>query len=170
MQMLKEFDIEFIKLKEGEHQFEFHIGDAFFKAFDSSLSAQDIVVNLLFNKSGSMFTLEFGFEGKLETECDRCLSSIGLPVKGRHTLLVKITEHPKESEDDLIYLSTSDYKLNVAQHIYDFIHLSLPIKKTCSDAGLECDPAVTEKINSVIDVEVPDSESELPDWDTDNEE
>lgn len=171
MNVLREFDIEFIKLKEGEHRFEFHVGDAFFKAFNSSLTAQDIAVSLLFIKSGSMFTLVFDFDGKLETDCDRCLSSIGIPVNGRHTLLVKITEHPKENEDDLIYLSAHDYKLNVAQHIYDFINLSIPIKKTCTDIGLECDPAVTEKINSVIDVELADDDAaDLPEWNTDDEE
>lgn len=168
MDVLREYDIEFIKLKEGQHRFEYHITDAFFKAFDSSLSAQEMQVTVLFTKSGSMFTLDFEINGKVELDCDRCLTTISLPLKDKNTVLVKVTEHPLESGDDLIYLSTHDYKLNVAQHVYDFILLSIPIKKTCSDIGRICDPSVTEKINSVIDVET--IANDIPERDSDDEE
>ncbi len=167
MDVLREFDIEFIKLKEGEHKFEYHISDEFFKAFNSSLTAQDMLVSLLFTKSGSMFTLVFGISGKIKLDCDRCLSTIDFPVKDSHTVLVKISDYPQESSDDLIYLTPHDYKLNIAQHVYDFINLSIPIKKTCSEVGRVCDPAVTEKINSVIDVET--IANDLPERDTDEE-
>jgi len=168
MDALREFDIEYIKLKDGEHRFEYHIRDSFFETFNSSLSARDLQVGVLLIRSGSTFTLVFGINGRIELDCDRCLSRIELPIHGSYTVLVKITEHPMESEDDLIYLSPHDYKLNIAQHIYDFVHLSIPIKKTCSDIGKVCDPAVTAKINSVIDVDtVPDT---LPERDTDDDE
>lgn len=167
MDVLREFDIEFIKLKEGEHHFEYQITEPFFKAFNSSLTGQDIVLNLLFIKTNSMFTLVFDLKGTIELDCDRCLTRIGLPIKSKHTVLVKITEHPKENEDDLMYLSPHDYKLNIAQHVFDFVYLSLPIKKTCADVGLVCDPAVTDKITSYIDVDtIPNDQ---PERDTDDE-
>lgn len=167
MQSLKEYEIEFIKLKLGDHQFEYHLDADFFKAFNSSLSTNDVTVKLLFHKSETMFTLTFDFWGKLTTECDRCLSELELPVSGKSTLLVKITEYPLENEDDMIYISSSDYKLNVAQHIYDYVSLSVPIKKTCEDVGKKCDETVTAKITSMIDVEMGDR---LPDRDTDDTE
>jgi hypothetical protein len=45
--------------------------------------------------------------------------------------------------------------------------LSIPIKKTCSDVGKVCDPAVTSNITSMIDV---DNGDFIPDRDTDEEE
>jgi uncharacterized protein len=168
MGALREYDIEFIKLKEGEHPFEYHLTDEFFKAFNSSLSTQDIKVNLLFKKSSSMFTLDFTIDGLVDVDCDRCLTRIAIPIRDEHRVVVKITEYPLESEDDLIYISSHDYKLNVAQHIFDFVNVSIPIKNTCSDVGLICDPAVTGKITSTIDVDV--AENEGPERDTDDEE
>ena len=169
MDVLRDFDIEFIKLQEGKHQFEYHLTDAFFERFNSSLSARDIRINLLFTKSSSMFTLDFDIEGIVIVDCDRCLTSINLPIHGKHTVLVKLTEHQLENEDDLIYISPHDYKLNIAQHLYDFVLISIPIKNTCQDVGLVCDSSVTAKITSMIDVDLPDSE-DLPERDTDEEE
>ncbi len=167
MDPLREYDIEFIKLKEGEHRFEYHLTESFFKAFNSSLSTQDIKVDLLFLKSGSMFTLDFEIGGMVEVDCDRCLTRIHIPIHNRHKVLVKMTEYPMESEDDLIYISHHDYKLNIAQHIFDFVNVSIPIKNTCEDVDLVCDPTVTGKITSMIDVDV--AEGELPERDSDDE-
>ena len=166
MDVLRDFDIEFIKLKEGEHQFEYHLTEAFFQAFKSSLSVEDIRVDLLFTKSTTMFTLDFDIRGKVNVECDRCLSDIHLPIHGKHQVLVKISDHVSESDDDLVYISSHDYKINIAQHIFDFVLVAIPIKNTCADVGQTCDPAVSGKITSMIDVDVDDS----PERDTDEEE
>jgi uncharacterized protein len=168
MDKLKEFDVEFIKLKEGDHQFEYHLTDTFFEAFNSSLSTQGIDVFLTFTKSSHMFTLAFNLKGIVTLDCDRCLRRINLPIEDKHTVLVKITDQDIESEDDLLYISSHDYKLNIAQHIYDFVNLSIPIKKTCTDIGEICDKSVTDKISSVIDIETVDNTT--PDRDSDNEE
>lgn len=169
MNVLREFDIEFIKLKEGEHWFEYHISESFFKAFNSSLTGREIVLKLQFLKSTNMFTLVFDLKGVIELDCDRCLTTIGIPIQSKHTVLVKVTEHLKENEDDLIYITPHDYKINIAQHVYDFIYLSLPIKRTCSDVGLVCDPAVTDKITSTIDVDTIPNDQPERDTDEDDE-
>jgi uncharacterized protein len=168
MGAMREYEIEFIKLKDGEHHFEFHLTEAFFKAFNSSLSTQDIRVDLLFTKSGSMFTMDFKIRGHVEMDCDRCLTRIVVPIHDEHRIVVKQVEYPVEGSDDLIYISNHDYKLDVAQHIFDFVNVSLPIKNTCADIGLVCDPAVTGKITSMIDVG--EEDDDLPERDTDEEE
>jgi len=168
MDVFREYDIEFIKLKEGGHQFEYHLTDAFFKAFNSSLSTQGVKVDVLFTKSVSMFTLDFKIEGLVEVDCDRCLTRIVIPIHNEQKVVVKQTEQLLESEDDLVYISSHDYKLNIAQHIFDFVNVSIPIKNTCSDVGLICDPAVTAKITSVIDIDMADVD--VPEQDTDYEE
>lgn len=168
MDVLKDYDIEFIKLKLGDHEFEYHLDEPFFEAFKSSLSAKDIHVKLLFHKAENMFTLNFRYSGNVLTECDRCLSSLELPVSGEERIIVKITDYPQENEDDLIYLSHGDYKINIAQHLYDFVYLSLPIKKTCEDVGKECDETVTRNITSMIDVDLGDEVH--PDRETDEDE
>lgn len=75
-------------------------------------------------------------------------------------LMVKITENLLEDQDDIIYMLPSEYKMNIAQPLYDFILLSLPIKKTCDMVGRACDTAITGKITQVIDVELQETEAE----------
>ena len=168
MNLLREYDVEFVKLKDGLHSFEFNLEDSFFKAFNSSLLVDHIKVHLDFIKSPSMFTLTFRIDGDLKSECDRCLNDISLPVHGQYVLLVKITEQELEDQDDLIYINSAAHKINVSQPIFDYIHLLLPIKKTCTDVGLKCNPEIAGKITMLIDVDTVGDD--IPDRDTDDEE
>ena len=155
MNNLRPYDVDFVKLKEGTHQFDFEIDNTLFEAFQSSLSTEKLAVKLFFTKSTNMFNLQFDLNGKVNVECDRCLNAINLPISNMQLLIVKVTEFaPEKGENDLIYISPSDYKLNVAQHIYDAILLSIPIKKTCADANEICDTSITNKITGEIDVEL----------------
>jgi uncharacterized metal-binding protein YceD (DUF177 family) len=156
---LRAFDIEFVKLNFGEHRFDFPINDDFFKAFDSSLKAEDLKLDLNFTKAANTFTLVFSIHGKVKVECDRCLSPIDLPIESTNTLMVKVTENLLEDQDDIIYILPSEYKLNIAQPLYDFILLSIPIKKTCDHVGRDCDSTITGKITQVIDVELQETEA-----------
>jgi uncharacterized protein len=157
---LKAFDIEFVKLKIGEHQFDYSITNDFFKAFDSSLKAEDLKLNLQFTRGNNMFTLLFKLHGMVKVECDRCLTEIDLPIESENTLMVKITENILEDQDDIIYILPSEYKLNISQPLYDFILLSLPIKKTCDKVGKVCDSSITGKITQVIDIDMQTTEAE----------
>ncbi len=165
MDSLKEFDIEFIKLKEGSHEFDYVLDDKFFESQKSSLSSKGVNVKLEFVKSVNIFYLNFDFDGIVETECDRCLSDLSLPIKGKQSLIVKVTDKAMDDDDNIVYILESAYKINVAQYLYEYIHLMLPIKKTCDLVGKECDAAVTSKITMLFDF---DSQQAIdPDRDTD---
>ena len=65
-----------------------------------------------------------------------------------------------EDQDDIIYILPSEYKLNIAQPLYDFILLSLPIKNTCDKVGKVCDASITGKIRKLTrKVNLPSSET-----------
>lgn len=168
MNLLREFDVEFIKLKDGQHHFNYVLDDSFFEKMKSSLSSQEIKIELEFIKSPSMFTLNFDIQGHINTQCDRCLADITLPISGQNTLIVKVTEQQLEDQDDLIYINPGEYKINIAQHLYDYVHLLIPIKKTCENIEKNCDPEITKKITMLFDV---DTNSDFyPERDTDENE
>lgn len=158
--LLKAYDVEFVKLNIGEHEYDFEINDDFFRAFDSSLKAEDLKLKLHFTKGNGTFTLVFRLSGKVKVECDRCLTEIDIPVESVNTLMVKITENLMEDQDDIIYLHPGEHKLNISQHLYDYILISLPIKKTCDIVGKVCDSTITGKITQVIDVELQTSDAQ----------
>jgi uncharacterized metal-binding protein YceD (DUF177 family) len=74
--------------------------------------------------------------------------------------MVKITENLLEDQDDIIYMLPSEYKINIAQPLFDFILISLPIKSTCDMVGKVCDSAITGKITDVIDIEMQAADAE----------
>ncbi len=156
----KQFDIEFIKLKLGEHQFEFEIDKTFFEIFESSLSAQNLSVKLNFIKQINLFNLTFNIEGLLNCTCDRCLDDIQFPIKCQQPVIVKITDNIPEEDEEIVYLPTSAYKINIAQHVFDFILLSLPLKLTCDLVNKKCNPIMLQNITSQIDVSIPEKNSD----------
>ncbi|MBC7425519.1 MAG: DUF177 domain-containing protein [Bacteroidia bacterium] len=160
MHPLREYDIEFIKLQPGDHEFNYTIDSGFFKLYEQSqVSDGNVNVDITFTKGSNVFDLFFVIFGEVEVECDRCLDNFRLPVEGNFNLMVKITEREAEDEDDIIYLSPHEHKINVAQFIYDTVMLAIPIKKTCDMAGKICNPAATEKITGSIDVSIENEES-----------
>ncbi len=105
MDSLKEYNIDFVKLKLGQHAFNFKIDNSFFKLKENSLVEQgDVDVHLLIDKKERLMNFTFTFEGIVETECNRCLDSIKIPVSGKESIVIKITEEPKESDGEIFYI------------------------------------------------------------------
>ncbi len=130
MKSLNHFTLPIMGLKMGMHQFDFQVDKEFFNHFDQEVIEDGkFDIKLYFDKRPDMIVLVFEFEGAVQTNCDRCLATINLPVKGNNQLLVKYAE--EESEDDEIwYIPSGKSELNVAKPIFEFIILNLPIIKT----------------------------------------
>lgn len=166
MEALHEYDIEFIKLKIGVHQFVYSVDKDFFKHYEvSSVKEGNLKVNLEFRKETTMFDLRFDMRGTIKTECDRCLDVFDLPVATTFNLLVKITDRDIEDEEAIVYIPSSAYKLNVAQHIYDMVHLAIPIKKTCDLVSKDCNQDTVKLIAGAAEEEENRSDTEVdPRW------
>jgi uncharacterized metal-binding protein YceD (DUF177 family) len=147
---LAPYGIAFVGLKDGETAFSYEIGPSFFDMFEGSLiSKADVFVHLTFDKKPGLFVLSFFLDGAVTTECDRCLEPFELPIQASYRLVVKIKEEPAESEDpDVIFIQPSQNEINVAQYIYEYINLSVPMQKTCdlSADGKKCDPKVLARL------------------------
>lgn len=162
MNKLQQYEIAFKGLKEGPHQFKFKVGDVFFSHFKEAYIHRgniDIVVDL--DKRSNLLVLEVQFSGSIKTTCDLCCEEGDLPISGKEQLLVKFTETPGE-EEQVIYLMPGETTLNIAQHLYEFIALSVPIRKVpCADKYGEptCD---SEALNLIGNTE--ESENINPIW------
>ncbi|HQU61037.1 MAG TPA: DUF177 domain-containing protein, partial [Saprospiraceae bacterium] len=143
MDPLIQYSIPVKGLRNGIHQFDFQIDRSFFDNFENSpISDGDIRLHLEFDKRPDMFVLQFDFEGTVRAECDRCLAEINLPISDSQMLLVKFSLEEEVDEAEMVYISPETIKLNVAQYIYEFICLSMPMIKVydCeSEAVRPCD-------------------------------
>ena len=75
----REFEIAFVGLKPGPHEFDYSIADEFFEAFQQ----QDFRnckanVKLTLDKQNGFMLLKFEIGGTLEVNCDRCNSNLPL--------------------------------------------------------------------------------------------
>lgn len=152
METLKDYNIEIAKLKSGQNEVNFKIEDSFFNLKANSLISQgSINVHLDIFKKEGLLNFKFTFSGTINTQCDICLDSFEMPVSGEELIFYKISEIPKESDDEFIYIDDNVLEINVYDNIYEIICTSLPMVKSCEKNSLSpknCNPQMLKYINN----------------------
>lgn len=173
MNPLLPFTIPVRGLRTGISEYDFVIDERFFAAFEvSPLEKGDVRVHLIFDKSPRMWVLDFAISGTVRTDCDRCLAPIDLPIEDRQQLIVKLSEQPDPDEDaDVVFVDPETARFNVAQYVYEFIVLAMPLIKAydCrSEANPPCDEDLLARLEAQAFPEeaeaTPDEEQDSP-WD-----
>lgn len=144
METLVQYAIPVKGRSDGIHHFDFQIDRSFFRHFEHS-PVRDCAIDLKLelDKRPGMLVLQFDFSGSVSSECDRCLESIQLPVSGSQQLLVKLSSEPGREEAEVVYMDPEETSLQVAQYIYEFIVLALPMIRVydCeNDPESPCNP------------------------------
>lgn len=143
----KDFDIPFSGLKLGTHQFDFEIVDTFFTMFDNSeVKKAALKVAITLNKKSTLLDLDFDLSGHVELPCDTCADNYFQELNEQFNLIVKFSDLVESTEsDEIIILSTREHTLSLAQSIYEFIHLSLPSKRSHANEK-DCNQEMLENI------------------------
>jgi uncharacterized metal-binding protein YceD (DUF177 family) len=156
MKHTREFEIAFVGLKPGEHEFIYTITDSFFENFEKpEFDNAHIEVKMKMDKKQGCFLLKFYINGKVNIMCDRCGDDYEMTLWDEFELLVKQiddTEVAKKSEDDaeVAYIARSESILDVSTWIYEFIILSVPIQHIHPDdeeGKSTCNPVVLDFLN-----------------------
>ncbi len=168
MNYLSQYTIPFSGLKEGKHLFEFTADDRFFAGFEQGeIERGDVAVQVELEKRSTYMALIFTIKGEVELTCDRCLEKYMQPIKSRNRLMVKFSEEKIEDDVEIIYLHPSEYQLEVAQLIYEFIVLSLPIRHVHPDdkeGKSLCDADMLKKLDEYKTSGREKDEPEDPRW------
>ena len=153
MNYLSQYTLPFSGLSEGKHQFDFAVNDRFFAEFETSeVEKGELRVLVELEKRSTYLSLSFSISGVVELICDRCLENFIFPVESHRKLLVKFSEKPVEDEAELIYLHPNDFQVEIAQYIYEFVILSLPIRRVHPDGENGeslCDPVMIKKLEEL---------------------
>jgi len=159
---LKKYDISFVGLKEGIHEYKYKIGKEFFTNFtntDSVLEDGDVDVEMQLEKSSTMLVLTFSITGSINVECDICLDPLSLDISNSFMQICKFSdEEITNSNDEITTIPPSDHEINVARFIYEFIHLCIPAKMTHEEG--ECNENVKEIVDQYLLTEEPNYNSE----------
>lgn len=132
------YDIAFVGLKPGIHEFEYAINDKFFVEYQEQDFRNCVAqVKLNLEKNTGFMLLKFEVGGKLEVICDRCGNHLPLDLWDEFNIVVKMVDDPEEMNEqeedpDVYYISRGESHLNVSDWIYEFINLSIPMQRMCS--------------------------------------
>ena len=133
----REYEIAFVGLKPGIHEYNYEIDDRFFEAFQQQDFTQcKAHVKLTLDKKSSFILLKFEIGGSLNVVCDRCSNDLPLELWDEFNITVKMVEEPElmndqEVDPDVYYISRNESHLDVANWIYEFINLTIPMQRTC---------------------------------------
>jgi uncharacterized metal-binding protein YceD (DUF177 family) len=154
----REFDIAFVGLKPGIHHFQYEISDKFFQDYDSQdFKNVKATVRLTLDKKTGFFLLKFDVGGTLEVNCDRCGNSLPLQLWDEFNVVVKLVDdheqmNDQEEDPDVYYIDRQESHLRLADWIYEFINLSIPMTRMCSEeemGGPYCNKEVLEKLKKM---------------------
>src|SRR5437868_12805644 len=104
----REFEIAFVGLKPGVHEYDYQVNDRFFEEYqEQDFRNMQAHVRLLLEKSNSFMILRFQIGGKAEVTCDRCSSNLPIQLFEDFTITVKMVDDPEQmngqEEDPDVY-------------------------------------------------------------------
>jgi uncharacterized metal-binding protein YceD (DUF177 family) len=154
----REFEIAFVGLKPGVHEFSYHIDDRFFEEYnEQDFRNPNADVKLLLEKSNGFMILRFEIGGRAEVNCDRCNNNLPIQLFDEFKVMIKMTDDPavmndQEEDPDVYYISRGESHIDVKDWIYEFINLSIPMQKTCEYENMDgpyCNPAAKEVLRNM---------------------
>ena len=170
MNFRREFEIAFVGLKPGLHQFEYQIDDKFFANYDKQdFSNCNAKIKLELDKKASFMLLKFDIDGAVDVNCDRCGNPLTLQLWDEFKIVVKLVDNPEEMNEqeedpDIYYISRGESHLHLADWIFEFINLSVPTQKECEFENMDgpfCNPAAREALQKLRKAE---EEKQNPLW------
>jgi len=166
---LTNYSIPIKGLKQGIHELEFEITNRFFSDFEESeITNGKLVAKVILEKNSTFIKLEVHIQGEVAVICDRCLEEFNTKVDANGTLYVKFSEREKnEAEnDDLVFLLPSESELDIKQPLYDWICLSLPVRRVHPNDKKGkplCNPDMLKRLQEFTVTEEPTVEG-ADDW------
>jgi len=149
--------IEFVKLKDGKHNLDFRVDESFFESLGSTeIHNANVQVDVEVDKSTNWMHVRLRMRGSLTVDCHRCLVALPMQINTKYLLIVKLDsqdEADKDHEDEgveLIYLRPHEFKLSIAQPVYETSLLALPMIRNCDEMDSKpCDQAMIQKLETL---------------------
>ncbi|MES2774259.1 MAG: DUF177 domain-containing protein [Bacteroidota bacterium] len=154
----RSFEIAFVGLKPGVHEYVYDITDKFFADYDQQDFSNCVAnIKLQLEKNTGFMRLHFEVGGSLNLNCDRCGNNLPMQLFEDFNIMVKLVDNPEEmnnteEDPDVYYLGKMESHLNVAEWIFEFINLSIPMQRMCSEeemGGPYCNKEVLQKLKEM---------------------
>ncbi|APY08411.1 DNA-binding protein [Winogradskyella sp. J14-2] len=130
MKALKQYTIQFVGLKEGEHSFDYTISNTFFKNFEyEEFNEVNVEIDLKLIKKSTLLELYFDATGFVNVNCDLTNEPYNQKIEDKFKLVVKFGSEYNDDNEDILIIPHGEYEINVAQYIYELVVLAVPVKR-----------------------------------------
>jgi uncharacterized metal-binding protein YceD (DUF177 family) len=152
------FEIAFVGLKPGPHEFNYELDDKFFQEKGAEdFNNAKANVKLTLEKNTGFMLLKFEVGGNAVVSCDRCGNPLKMDLWDEFNMLVKLVDNPdemneQEEDPDVYYLSRTESHLAVSDWIYEFVMLTIPMQRMCKPeemGGPQCNNEVLAKLKEM---------------------
>ena len=130
MKKINAYDINLVNLKDKIHEYDFDLDKDFFALFEQNLmNGGSLQAHVVLDKSPLLLNFEFYINGTVNLNCDRSLEDFDYPIDIKENLLVKFGDQEIELDDNVLQIPQNTQNINIAQHLFDYIGLAIPMKK-----------------------------------------
>ena len=158
------FTIPLAGLPFGHTDYQYVINDSFFEDRDYSEVKKGVVsLHLGVEKMETMFVLTLKFEGKVVLQCDRCGDDYEQAVEDTAEVYLKYGAEKDDEDEDVIIITKDDSEFDISDLVYEYIILSLPIRRTHDDESL-CNQEVLAKLHNFSQSEAENEDDEENPW------
>lgn len=150
MKVLAEYIVPFSGMKVGNHQFDYKVRKEFFDAFEySEIEDGDLNVVVSVDKSETMMIMNFNISGDVNMECDVCLGDLKCPIEADYRQIFKFSDDEDlKLDDEITYVRSTEFEVNIAPFIVEFINLSKP--NTARHSEGECDDELVAVLDEYL--------------------
>jgi uncharacterized metal-binding protein YceD (DUF177 family) len=152
------FEIAFVGLRPGPHEFNYELDKKFFAekgAHDFANGAANVKLTL--DKNTGFMMLKFEVGGRADVTCDRCGNPLTIDLWDEFNMLVKLVDNPEEMNEqeedpDVFYIGRMESHIDVGNWMYEFVMLSVPMQKMCDPdemGGPQCNEEVLQKLKEM---------------------
>lgn len=130
--LVSKYFIEHKKLGLGTYKIFFEIDDDFFVSFDyDEIKNHKLQVNIDYEIKSSLILAKMKIFGFVEIQCDICGEFYHQEIENEIELIFKMVDDvpSEDSFDEVIYFSSEDETIDLKKIIFDYIVLSIPLKK-----------------------------------------
>jgi len=130
MKTIEEYNINILQLSNQQHHYYYDIDNSFFENFEQDmLEKGDLSADVSLTRTETLIELNFSIKGTVELCCDRSLELFDHSISINKNLILKYSDRNEELTDEIITIRRDTERINIAQYIYDFIMIAIPMKK-----------------------------------------
>lgn len=124
------YKINIIGLTHGEHQFDYHIDNAFFEKHPhDDIKGANCNIDLVLKKSTYQIVATLTFTGTIRLVCDRSVEEFEYEIDEQTEIFFKYNETNEEIDDTLYHITSTLEALEFEDIFYQTIAVLIPMKK-----------------------------------------